>query len=64
MPPRKQPTRLEDLTIMQCSNRCIRKCEKWMGDLTDAIINGEEAYMSVSEGVLNECRAVETELTN
>jgi hypothetical protein len=34
-----------------------------MNDLIEAITDGEEVYMNVSERVLNECREVETELS-
>jgi hypothetical protein len=62
MPPRKQSRRLEDLAIRQFSDRYIRKCEKWMHDLKDAVRYTTDVYMNVSERVLNECLAVEAEL--
>jgi hypothetical protein len=63
MPQRKQPVRLEDLAFRQCSNKYSRSCDRWISDLTAAIRKGEKAYVSVSERVLNECRALEKELS-
>jgi hypothetical protein len=63
MPQRKQPTRLEDLAIRQCSNRYISSCQKWIQNLSDATINKRATYMKVSAIVLKECREVAEELS-
>jgi hypothetical protein len=63
MPQRKQPMRLKEQALRHCSDRYIGTCKRWMRDLRDAIGNGEEAYMRVSERVLDECGEVQKELS-
>jgi hypothetical protein len=63
MPPRKQPTRLEDLAIRQCSNGYIRRFQKWIRDLKDALHEGREDNMNASERVLIACNAMRAELS-